>query len=110
MRKGLPHAPFTLSGTARTVAGEAIRRQCAHREWKLLALNVRTNHVHCVISARDARPEAVMQQLKSWATRWLRREGLVDPDQPVWARHGSTEYLWTGQEVGRARAYVLDAQ
>jgi hypothetical protein len=51
-----------------------------------------------------------MNQLKSWATRRLREEGLAESDERIWTRHGSTRYLWTEQDVLAAGAYVLEGQ
>jgi hypothetical protein len=41
----------------------------------LHALNVRTNHVHTVVTA-SRKPEQVLNGLKANATRQLRNEGL----------------------------------
>ena len=43
--------PFTLDAARRPVVERAIRDVCHHRGWVLHALNVRTNHVHLVVSA-----------------------------------------------------------
>lgn len=51
-----------------------------------------------------------MGLLKSWATRYLRNEGLAGPEQRVWARHGSTRYLLSEQDILDASTYVLDGQ
>ena len=88
----------------------AIREVVARRGWDLKALNVRTNHVHAVISARDHTPEAILAQLKSWSTRALREAGLIDPDRPVWTRHGSTRLMWDEASVAAACRYVTDWQ
>ena len=40
----------TLNAKQRQSVDSAIREVCAHRKWFLHALNVRTNHVHIVVS------------------------------------------------------------
>jgi len=51
-----------------------------------------------------------MDSFKAYATRKLRETGLMNPDVKPWARHGSTPYLWTEEEVHRAIEYVDNGQ
>ena len=90
----------------------AMREVCVHRDWVLDAANVRTNHVHAVVGAGsgDVSPERIMNDLKAYATRSLRRAGLVPLGAPVWSRHGSTKRVWTPDDLTAVRAYVLDVQ
>ncbi|MEX0784178.1 MAG: transposase [Dehalococcoidia bacterium] len=81
----------------------------AFRDWELMALNVRTNHVHAVVDA-NATPERVMNDYKVWATKRLRTERITAPKRPIWARHGSTIWLWTGRDLEAACAYVSEGQ
>jgi REP element-mobilizing transposase RayT len=108
-RRALKNPTPHFSSDHRRAVQDAIREVSRHRKWSLHAANVRTNHVHVVISA-DRPPEFVMNSLKSWATRKLRDAGLAGSDQKVWARHGSTRYLWSEQDVVDAVAYVMDGQ
>jgi REP element-mobilizing transposase RayT len=98
-----------LSATQREVVGRAITETCAIRGWDLPAQNVRTNHVHLVARAPSDRPERVMNALKSYATRYL-REAACRPEGSVWARHGSTRYLWDKRGVEAACWYVVFGQ
>jgi REP element-mobilizing transposase RayT len=100
--------PYTLSETARTVVRDAIVGLCAEKDWTLLALHVRTNHVHSVICAeRD--PRRLMSDLKSRASRDLNRAG-TDSSAKRWTRHGSTRHLFDEASVAAAVAYTLDEQ
>jgi REP element-mobilizing transposase RayT len=101
--------PFDLDGQRRHVVERAVREVCAYREWALHALNVRTNHVHLVVSS-PLPPEAAMTTLKAWSTRRLREAGLLESDVKPWSRHGSTRYLWTIDDVQAACSYVIDSQ
>ena len=105
----LKHAPVVLTDPQRTIVEGAIREVCDHRGYQLLAVNARTNHVHTVIAA-NCRPEAVMNALKAYATRQLRGAGLLANGVRPWARHGSSPYLWTSEQVRRAMDYVLNGQ
>jgi len=105
----LCHPPVRLDAQGRTAVERTILEVCAHRDWTVHALNVRTNHVHLVVSAPQS-PGQVMNCVKSWTTRRLREAGLISPTGKVWTRHGSTRYLWRPPEVARACRYVTDGQ
>ena len=87
----------------------SLLERCSERHWGLLAAHVRTNHVHIVVEA-EARPERVMNDLKSYASRCLNRMGLDEPARKRWARHGSTQWLWKRENVSAAIRYVVDEQ
>jgi REP element-mobilizing transposase RayT len=87
----------------------AILTRCSNRGWKLLAAHVRSNHVHIVVEA-EAKPERVMNDLKSFASRRLNELGFDGPDRKRWARHGSTRWLWKREDVWAAVDYVVDKQ
>lgn len=108
--KAMKHAPFVLDTShRRTVVHEAIRSTCALRGWNLMALNVRTNHVHAVVTANVAK-ERVLADLKAWATRALRSAGVTHDDTPVWSHHGSTRVLRSEAAIEAAIQYVLFEQ
>jgi len=88
---------------------KAIREVCEHRGYWLRAINVRTNHVHTVVSA-ELKPEPILQAFQAYATRKLREKALLTRDIKPWARHGSTPYLWKERHVARAIEYVLYGQ
>jgi REP element-mobilizing transposase RayT len=99
-----------LAERAREIVRKAIEDHCAHREWPILVINVRTNHVHVVVTAGEHRPEVVMGQLKAWATRRLREARLRGAEEDVWAREGSTRYLYNGEALAAAVDYVVNRQ
>jgi REP element-mobilizing transposase RayT len=101
--------PFLLDGARRETVEIAIRDVCSIREYLLCALNVRTNHVHLVVSA-SVEPNRLMSAFKANATRELREAGLVGSDQKVWSRGGSTRYLWKPRDVNLAIDYTLNQQ
>ena len=101
--------PYAMDQSRRDVVLTAVRERCVERHWSLLAAHVRTNPVH-VVGEAEARPERVMNDLKSFASRSLNRTGLDEPDRKRWARHGSTRWLWKREEVSAAIRYVMDGQ
>jgi REP element-mobilizing transposase RayT len=109
VRAALRYSPLLLDEDMRRTVAEAIRTVCEHREWRLEAINVRTNHVHVVVGA-DEPPEPVMNAFKAWATRRCRESGLVSRERKMWTRHGSTRYLWREADVDAAVDYVMHQQ
>jgi REP element-mobilizing transposase RayT len=87
-RKQLRTKPLILDAHQRHVVEDAIRETCKIRKWLLSAFNVRTNHVHAVVSAAKD-PEVVIKAFKANATRRLREERLWLHDFSPWARKGS---------------------
>jgi REP element-mobilizing transposase RayT len=98
-----------LDARRRTAIDSGIRETCAIRKWELWALNVRTNHLHCVVTAGRT-PGRVMTALKANATRAMRDAGCWRSDLSPWARGGSKKYLWTEEELANAIAYVVEDQ
>ena len=101
---------FRLSPEQRAVIDQAFVELCEKRNWFLHEKNVRTNHVHIVVTAPDTKPERVMADMKAKATRSLRKAGLFPEDEPLWTEHGSTIYLFTQEKFDDARIYVRDYQ
>jgi REP element-mobilizing transposase RayT len=105
----LDEDPVELTDEARRCVDSSLREVCRVRAWELHALNVRTTHVHFVVtSSRTA--EQAMTTCKAYATRGLRRDGLFGPEANVWSRHGSTRHLLSVAAVESAIDYVLNRQ
>jgi REP element-mobilizing transposase RayT len=102
-------AEFRLNGRQRKVVERAIRSVCELRGYKLIAINVRTNHVHVVVAA-NANPEKMINAFKANCTRELRSDAVVSGSQQVWARGGSRRYLWKPNHVEGAVNYVVHGQ
>jgi REP element-mobilizing transposase RayT len=98
-----------FSPQQRVVVERAMRSTCEFKQWRVLAVNVRTNHAHIVVNAK-ASPERVMNTLKTWVTRGLIDAGQIERGVRPWSRHGSTVYLFTPEEVEEAIHYVLHGQ
>jgi REP element-mobilizing transposase RayT len=107
--KELASEPMILDARMRAIVEESIKALCSRRDYFLQAENVRTNHVHAVISAAR-KPERIVVDLKANATRMLREAGLVSDTERVWSRGMSTKYLWKPRHVSAAVHYVLYCQ
>jgi REP element-mobilizing transposase RayT len=108
-KQQMDQPPYGMDRDRREAVLESIMERCSERAWNLRAAHVRTNHVHIVVDA-EARPERIMNDLKSYASRCLNRLGFDDPARKRWARHGSTRWLWKAQSVSAAIRYVVDQQ
>ena len=105
----LKTAPLILGPAQRQIVDAAIRETCRIRKWSLFALNVRTNHVHVVVTANKD-PKLVLNSFKANATRRLREEGQWRSHLSPWAFKGSKRLLWNEESVARAINYVLFGQ
>jgi len=108
-RQRMDQPQYCMDGPRREAVLCSIVARCSERNWNLLAAHVRTNHVHIVVEA-EPRPERVMNDLKSYASRRLNQLGFDEADQKRWTRHGSTRWLWKPESVSTAIRYVVDEQ
>ncbi|MCI0701552.1 MAG: transposase [Planctomycetia bacterium] len=100
---------YRMEATERETVLAAIREHAEFRGWSLLAVHVRTNHVHIVVVG-DAKPERMMAEFKAYATRALNQMTPSESKQKHWTRHGSTRWLNTEESVRRAIEYTVDEQ
>jgi REP element-mobilizing transposase RayT len=102
--------PVTLNASQRKSVEEALRETCTIRKWHLHAVNVRTNHIHAVVSIGLIRPDRALIAFKANATRQMRLVNCWQYDYSPWAEKGSKRYLWNERSVARAIDYVLYGQ
>jgi REP element-mobilizing transposase RayT len=105
----LKQPPVTFTPSQRRFIDSTIRNVCDFNNWILHAVNVRTQHIHVVITAQKS-PESIVNSFKSWCTRKMRENGLWKNEHSPWSRHGSTRYLWNEKAVDDASEYVLYRQ
>ena len=108
-RKQLKRDPFILGPRARGSVERAILETCNMRKWYLHAFNVRTNHVHTVVTA-NSEPGVVLNAFKANATRQLRTDQLWRHPFSPWSERGSKVRLWNERSVATAIDYVLHGQ
>ena len=109
MEKNLAKEPFIIEAAHRGHIEAAIKQVCKFRTYGLFALNIRSNHSHAVASG-SVRPEKIATEFKSYSTRRLREEGLIEDHRRIWSRGASTRYLWKDRQVELAIDYVLHCQ
>ena len=99
----------TFGSAERLLVEKAIVEVCEHRTYFLSAINVRTNHVHAVVSIA-IKPERIVNDFKAYSTRALRANWLFNSSEKVWSRGASTRYLWKPRHVEAAVDYVKYCQ
>jgi REP element-mobilizing transposase RayT len=95
----------SLDARQRTAVEEAIRETCKVRRWEFWATNVRTTHIHTVVSAK-CKPEQILIAFKANSTRKMRERGCWSQAESPWVERGSKKYLWTESDVINAVTYV----
>jgi REP element-mobilizing transposase RayT len=101
----LKQPPVKLNASQRRIVESAIRETCTIRGWTLWTVNVRTNHVHAVVSA-DKNSASVLSALKANATRAMREAAVWTSELSPWEFRGSKRYLWDEKQLADAIAYV----
>jgi REP element-mobilizing transposase RayT len=105
-RESMKRLPVLLDARKREAVEAGIRETCRIRKWNLWGVNVRSNHIHAVVTA-PCLPAHVTNAFKANATRKLRDAGLCRADEKPWVPGGSKKYLWTERELNNAIAYVM---
>ena len=100
----------TLTAEQRNAVEKAVRETCDIRGWHLQAINVRTNHVHTVVSIGAKKPEIALNAFKANATREMRQNACWQNEKTPWADKGSKRYLWNEKSVAAAIDYVINGQ
>lgn len=104
-----------LDALQRRLVEAIVAEHCRIRDWRLYGVNCRSNHIHVVVTA-DAEPETVLEQRKSWTTRWLKElESLRFPDLAVarehwWTERGSRRWINDLDVLEAVLHYVRECQ
>ncbi len=109
-RQRLKSEIVTLDVEQRNSVEKAVRETCEICQWHLQAINVRTNHIHTVVSIGAKKPEIALNAFKANATREMRQSGCWQIEKSPWADKGSKRYLWNEKSVAAAIDYVINGQ
>jgi REP element-mobilizing transposase RayT len=101
--------PVKLDARRRKTVDDAVLEVCEKRKWQLLALNVRTNHFHVVVSA-SANADSTLNAFKAYATRKMREKNCWKNDYSPWVNKGSKRKLWNDRHIELAVDYVINGQ
>lgn len=108
--KRLKQDIVTLNSAQRHCVEAATRETCAVRGWGLYAMNVRTNHVHVVVSIGTKKPEIALNAFKANSTRKMREAGCWKNSRSPWVDKGSKRSLWNERSIEQAVDYVMNGQ
>jgi REP element-mobilizing transposase RayT len=111
VREQMKGPPVSLS----KADGEAMIAQYQEtariRGWKLQAASVMYNHTHVLMSVPDdLDPERILETLKSWATRAVKKLRPLPPNGTFWTAKGSTRKKGDEQALAAAVIYVVKKQ
>ena len=93
----------------RGIVEDQIAETCCYRHWTLLAINCRSNHLHCVLHASGTKHKKIRMDLKAWCTRRLKEKSNPTREN-WWAERGSIRCVWDEDSLERVILYVNDAQ
>lgn len=99
-----------LDAKQRQSVEEAIHEVCNYRKWLLRAINVRTNHVHAVVSIGEADSKRALNDFKAYSTRKMRENSCWNSQTSPWSDKGSRRSLWNEKSIELAVDYVINGQ
>ena len=105
--------PVVLTPDQRAVVDAILVEACARLGWVLHARNVRTKHVHVVVSA-SADGKQVRSRLKALASLRLTEHGGLQPSagkdgaRKWFTEKGNVEEVWDDRHLAAAVGYVHD--
>jgi REP element-mobilizing transposase RayT len=105
--KSMKYPVVTLDDSQRQIVLSTILKHCEIKNWQLIAVHVRSNHVHILLKTNEAQ-DRVMTALKAWSTRKLREAGHVF--ERVWTKHGSTKYIFKLKKLREKKHYIIHEQ
>ena len=81
------------------------------RGWELQAASVMFNHTHVVVGVPgDPDPKRILETLKSWATRAVKKRQPLPPNGTFWTVNGSKRKLKNDDAVRDGVVYVVRKQ
>lgn len=93
-KKKLKSEPVILNAKQRKIVERTIREVCEFKDWVLHAVNVRTNHVHVIVSVGNDASTSALNSFKAYATKNLRQADCWKFSHSPWSDKGSRRYLW----------------
>ena len=111
MRDHMKGDPIVLDQTDAEAMIRQYQETARIRGWELQAASVMFNHTHVVVSvAADPDPQSMMDTLKSWATRSLKKHRPLPPNGTFWTAKGSKRKLPNDEALLAGVIYALKKQ
>ena len=102
--------PVALNAEQRVTVEQTIREVCEYKHWVLHTVNVRTNHIHTVVSTGNYSAKAALNAFKAYSTKNFRKYNLWNFEHSPWSDKGSERYLWNEKSLAAAIEYVASRQ
>ena len=109
-RAKLKSDAVSLDAQQREIVEKTIREVCEFRDWNLFAVNVRTNHVHNVVSTGNYYADSALNAFKAYSTRKLKENDCWKFLHSPWSNKGSKRFLWNEKSLEIAIEYVISGQ
>lgn len=100
---------FLMNASQRATVLQAVINTCRFANWHLHAANIRSNHMHIVVTALKE-PEKVAVSFKAYATRYLKQNYPELNRERFWSRGASTGYIFQSEFLFRAIQYTVEEQ
>jgi REP element-mobilizing transposase RayT len=111
VRQHLTGPPVTLERLEAEALITQYQETTRIRHWSLEAASVMYNHTHIVVGLPgDPDPQSILETLKSWATRAVKKSRPLPPNGTFWTAKGSKRKLPDEAAVGAAVVYVVKKQ
>jgi REP element-mobilizing transposase RayT len=111
MRDRMKGEPVALDGRDAEALIAQYQETARIRGWELQAASVMFNHTHVVVSVPgDPDPDLILETLKSWATRSLKKHRTLPPNGTYWTAKGSKRKLKDTDALAGAVVYVVKQQ
>jgi REP element-mobilizing transposase RayT len=111
VRSRMKGPPVSLDQPAADAMIAQYRETCRIRGWELQAASVMNNHTHVVVGVPgDPEPDSLLETLKSWATRAVKKLRPLPPNGTFWTALGSKRKLKDQHAVQNGVIYVARKQ
>jgi REP element-mobilizing transposase RayT len=111
VREHMTGSPVTLEGPDAEVLIAQYQETARIRKWSLEAASVMYNHTHVLVGVPgDPDPDSILETLKSWATRALKKRRPLPSNGTFWTARGSKRKLPDEAAVCAGVVYVVKKQ
>ena len=110
-RSQMAGSPVTLDHRDADALIQQYQETARIRRWELQAASVMFNHTHVVVGVPgDPDPESILESLKSWATRAVKKLRPLPANGTFWTAKGSKRKLPDERSLRDAVIYVVRKQ
>lgn len=105
MKSEMKEHPVLFDKLQRTTVLEAVKEVSDYRGYELLAVNMRTNHLHAVV-AGNVKPEKIINEFKAYATRGL-RENFANSKIKQFGRAAGVGAIYGNRDTSKSQLIMF---